>query len=115
MNPVIVRLPDVRTVPCSTGRRHLLGLGAASLVLARSGAGLAQTDWPNKPIRFVVGFAPGGPTDSFARLLAKRLTEQLGQPVSIENRVGASALRPMAARSCTTARRWRSVPPCTRI
>ena len=91
MNPVIVRLPDVRTVPSSTGRRRLLGLGAASVVLARSGAALAQTDWPNKPIRFVVGFAPGGPTDSFARLLAKRLTEQLGQPVSIENRVGANA------------------------
>jgi tripartite-type tricarboxylate transporter receptor subunit TctC len=49
----------------------------------------AAADYPNRPIRFVVGVPPGGPTDIFARLVGQRLTEVWGQSVVIDNRAGA--------------------------
>ena len=42
--------------------------------------------WPSKPIRIVIGFAPGGTTDVIARTLAQSLTESLGQPVIVDNK-----------------------------
>jgi tripartite-type tricarboxylate transporter receptor subunit TctC len=53
-------------------------------------AASAQSDWPNRPVRWVVPFAPGGPTDAISRVLSARLAESLGQSVVIENRSGAS-------------------------
>lgn len=67
------------------GRRAALGIGAA----LASPAVRAQGSWPNRPIRIVVPFPPGGSNDVVARPLAERLQQKLGQPVVIENRAGA--------------------------
>ncbi|MDI1268762.1 MAG: tripartite tricarboxylate transporter substrate binding protein [Polaromonas sp.] len=68
--------------------RTLLALTAGVTVLA--GAGQAQTpDYPNKPIRIVVTFPPGGSTDVVVRMLVPRLNEKLGQQVVVDNRPGA--------------------------
>src|SRR5688500_3405528 len=59
------------------------------LLLFLSGHSLAQ-QWPQKPIKVIVPFPPGGVTDSLARITADWLTPRLGQPVIAENRPGAS-------------------------
>jgi tripartite-type tricarboxylate transporter receptor subunit TctC len=53
-------------------------------------AAAAQAAWPEKPIKVLIGYAPGGSTDVVARLLAPKLTEKLGQPVVIENKPGGA-------------------------
>jgi tripartite-type tricarboxylate transporter receptor subunit TctC len=59
-----------------------------ALLCILAGAAQAQT-WPNKPVRIVIPFAPGGPTDIIARIAGQKLTEILGQPMVIESRAGA--------------------------
>ncbi|MBS7812829.1 Bug family tripartite tricarboxylate transporter substrate binding protein [Roseococcus pinisoli] len=70
-------------------RRDLArGLVAAPLL---STMATAQTTWnPDRPVRFVVGFAAGGSTDTSGRVVAEAISGALGQPVVVENRVGAS-------------------------
>ena len=77
-------------MPATTSRRkrasHRLLLATALLL---SGALWAQDDYPNRPLRIVVGFTPGGGPDITARHIAQRLGESLKQPVIVENRPGA--------------------------
>jgi tripartite-type tricarboxylate transporter receptor subunit TctC len=74
-------------------RRTLLVAGASSVAGSTlPNISIAQTasDWPNKPIKFVVPYPPGGPTDLMARLLQPKLQALLGQTVLVDNRGGAA-------------------------
>lgn len=68
----------------SIDRRALAGVLASLAAPA-----LAQDAWPNRPIRLIIPFAPGGPIDTVGRLVSERLREKLGQPFVIDNRAGA--------------------------
>jgi tripartite-type tricarboxylate transporter receptor subunit TctC len=73
-----------------TSRRNairLVAIGLPALIaLANSAAAL---DYPTRPVRFVVGYPPGGATDILARLIGQRLSERLGQQFVVENKPGA--------------------------
>ena len=66
-------------------KRHLL----AAIAIFFAGVAAAQTNFPNRTVTMLVGFAPGGATDTAARIIAKKLSENLGQTVVVENRAGA--------------------------
>ncbi|MCB4824413.1 Bug family tripartite tricarboxylate transporter substrate binding protein [Roseicella aerolata] len=75
----------------AAGRRALLAAGLA-MPFAAPGAARAQGAWPEKPVRLLIGYPAGGPTDFAARLLQPHLQALWGQPLVIENRAGANGI-----------------------
>lgn len=76
-------------------REHLrtaLGKAVVLLIVAVVGTSALAQGYPNRPIRLLVGFGPGGVSDVVARFAAEEMSKQLGQPVVVENRPGAGGL-----------------------
>jgi tripartite-type tricarboxylate transporter receptor subunit TctC len=73
-------------------RRSIAQAAFAALALAAVPASFAQTPYPAKPVKMIVAFTPGGPTDVVARLLAQKLTQKWGQQVIVENKAGAAGV-----------------------
>jgi tripartite-type tricarboxylate transporter receptor subunit TctC len=73
--------------------RRLLGLGLFAGLIAGAMPAIAQGDsWPNRPVRVVVPYTPGGVSDAVTRLVMQKLSERIGQPVVVENRPGANGM-----------------------
>ena len=74
-------------------RSFILGsLGAAALGSAWVPRSVQAQAWPNRPVRFIVGFPAGGLTDLYARAYGDYVSQQIGQPVVVENRPGAGSI-----------------------
>jgi tripartite-type tricarboxylate transporter receptor subunit TctC len=70
-------------------RRTAICLAVMGLSAAASMGSASAADYPTRPVRWVVGYPPGGATDIVARLIGQRLSERLGQQFVIENKPGA--------------------------
>jgi hypothetical protein len=101
----VARLPLREENPMSVSHAiaAVFSLIAATGIAGHAFAQPAGT-YPTKPIRFIVPFAPGGPSDMMARLVAPGLTDALGQPLHIDNRGGANGMvgTEVAARTAST-------------
>jgi tripartite-type tricarboxylate transporter receptor subunit TctC len=87
-------LIEEETMQTTTGLRNII---AGMVLAALAGTSFAQSGpraeaFPNKPIRILVGVAPGGGTDFVARLIGQKLSETWGHPVVVDNRTGATGL-----------------------
>src|SRR5258708_7043595 len=74
---------------CMASRRTVICLIAIGISATASIGGASALDYPTRPVRWVVGYPPGGATDILARLIGQRLSERLGQQFVIENKPGA--------------------------
>ena len=68
-------------------RRQLIAAGVATYAMSST----AWAAYPEKPVRWIVGYPPGGATDTIARLLAQSMSSVIGQPIVIDNRPGAGS------------------------
>jgi tripartite-type tricarboxylate transporter receptor subunit TctC len=86
------KLAALPRAPACSIRRPLRRLAGAWLLVAAvlPLTGLAQSSYPSRPVRFVLGFPPGGTSDMVARAMGELLAEALGQPVVMDNRPGAA-------------------------
>ena len=73
-----------------TGRRDLIRWTASLLFAICAGGAFAQHSYPNKPIKVINPFPPGGPSDSIARILGNKINATLGQPLFVESKPGAA-------------------------
>lgn len=98
-----------RTLNLLTSHLAVLVLGAAAPAVSMS---QTVSAFPDKPIKFLVGFAPGGSSDIVARFIAPRLSSALGQPVVVENRAGAGGAiaAEAVAKSPPDGNTWLIVP-----
>src|SRR5436309_16048257 len=71
-------------------RRKFLHVAAAAAALPSASRAVWAQAYPNRPVRAVVAFAPGGVTDTFGRLMAPKLTEHFGKQFYVENIAGAT-------------------------
>src|SRR5262245_32536702 len=93
-------MPSCRTVSASegngaspaSGRAMKRGLFLLALVALPAAAAAPGGSYPDRPIRFIVGFAPGGAVDLVSRTLGQKLAERWGQQVIVDNRTGAGGV-----------------------
>src|SRR5690606_32399513 len=88
----LVSHPATRLSARGQSRRRQVSTLAAACLLGTLSVGAQAQSYPTRPITMVVGFAPGGGSDSVARLVASALTTKLGQPVVVENKPGANTI-----------------------
>jgi tripartite-type tricarboxylate transporter receptor subunit TctC len=102
----------------------LIGLGLAATALIVTSAASAQSSYATRPVRLVVGFGAGGPTDIPARFIADKLGTQIGHRVIVENKPGAAGMiatrdvlsqRPTDTICCSARILNRSTPPSIAI
>jgi tripartite-type tricarboxylate transporter receptor subunit TctC len=82
----------ISRAPTLAAARRTWLCGLAALVLAASAPPAAAQDYPTKPVRIIVPFAAGGPADVYARFIAQRLQDSMGQTFVVDNRPGAGSI-----------------------